>query len=84
MQIELSMGKILFDMSFIPICDKPAILNKLEGLKLVLSSLCYILQDAGTFFTILYNFQPNYHRQPINTEYCTYQWQSAIITTAHS
>lgn len=36
-------------MSFIPICDKPAILNKLEGLKLVLSSLCYILQDADTF-----------------------------------
>ena len=49
MQIELSLGKILFDMSFIPICDKPAILNKLEGLKLVLSSLCYILQDADTF-----------------------------------
>lgn len=48
MQIELSMGKILFDMSFIPICDKPAILNKLEGLKLVLSSLCYILH-ADTF-----------------------------------
>ena len=36
-------------MSFIPICDKPAILNKLEGLKLVLNSLCYILQDTDTF-----------------------------------